>query len=218
MKRRVMMNRMVHKVKTHHESFDEGGKIEDEEYEIDEVIPGTESAFFDDIPSSESSSVSSSSEDVDRLHADIEETEEVLEDGTVITKTTISKDETYRVHSRTGSIDETHQTTVISEEKITPAPSPRSGSPVAFEHTGEGDMIKSGEHLERIIKKTIKEGHFDAKLHGDTLETTSKMVHHDLSKPAVSRKEGEPGMVAKTISHSAIYSFLFFLFLLSNRI
>ena len=44
-KKQVVMSRMVHLIKMHHESFDEEhGKIE-EEYEIEEVIPGTESAF-----------------------------------------------------------------------------------------------------------------------------------------------------------------------------
>ena len=44
-KRQVVMSRMVHLVKMHHESFDEEhGRLE-EEYEIEEVIPGTESAF-----------------------------------------------------------------------------------------------------------------------------------------------------------------------------
>lgn len=44
-KKQVVMSRMVHLIKMHHESFDdEHGRVE-EDYEIEEVIPGTESAF-----------------------------------------------------------------------------------------------------------------------------------------------------------------------------
>lgn len=44
-KKHVVMNRMVHLVKMHHESIDESGNRQEEDFEIEEVIPGTESTF-----------------------------------------------------------------------------------------------------------------------------------------------------------------------------
>merc|ERR1711971_602218 len=59
-KRKMIMNRMVHHVKTFHQSFDDEGNKEEEAYEIEEIIPGTETAF---VEGDTSSSSSSSSED-----------------------------------------------------------------------------------------------------------------------------------------------------------
>lgn len=43
--RRIVYNRMIHRLRTHQESFDSDHGLQTEDFEIDEVIPGTESAF-----------------------------------------------------------------------------------------------------------------------------------------------------------------------------
>ena len=50
-KKHVVMNRMVHLIKMHHESFDEEHGKTEEDYEIEEVIPNTESAFVTSLDS-----------------------------------------------------------------------------------------------------------------------------------------------------------------------
>jgi hypothetical protein len=65
-KKKMVMSRMVSNVKTFHQSFDDSGNLQEDEYEIEAIIPGTESAFVQgDSSSSSSSSESSDDEDDD---------------------------------------------------------------------------------------------------------------------------------------------------------
>ena len=100
--RKMRMNRMVHHVKTFHKSIDEGGEKEEEQFEVDEIVPGTETAFYDDGSSSSTSSSDFDEEDEDeyyeedddddagptvrRFDTEITQTQETKEDGTVVTK------------------------------------------------------------------------------------------------------------------------------------
>jgi len=132
-KRQVVKNRMVHRVKTRHESFDveKGSSIE--EYEIDEIIPGTESIFYADSPS-ESESEGDDDDDVQeqKVRTDLGVVQEIKEDGSVITKEIVETrtTKTRTILSRSGSMDKETTDTLVTEEFITPSPSPRSASPV----------------------------------------------------------------------------------------
>ena len=60
-KRKVVSSRVMHKIKTRSLSIDESGNVqEEEEYSVDEIVPGTESAFIEGASSSSSSSTASS--------------------------------------------------------------------------------------------------------------------------------------------------------------
>lgn len=128
-KRKVIKNRMIHKIKTRHQSFDADKGQLNEEYEIDEVIPGTESTWYAD---SDVSSESGSDIEEQQEKVDLGRVEEVTDDGTVITKEIVETrtTTTRTVHSRSGSVDKETTESVVTEEFITPSPSPRSASPV----------------------------------------------------------------------------------------
>ncbi|KAL3877007.1 hypothetical protein ACJMK2_034767 [Sinanodonta woodiana] len=167
-KRQVIYNRMVHHVKTHRKSFDQEGKVEDEDYEMEEIIPGTETAFVQGHDSSSSSSSSFTDEEgeEDFIEAEIGQVEEVLDDGTVVLRSIVESHESHKSRSRSGSV-EIDQTRKIREERISPSPSPRSGSPVEF-----GDAT-SEEFAAHIVRKTIRQAHIQAKetQRDDTIET-----------------------------------------------
>lgn len=168
-KRHVVMNRMVHKIKTRQVSIDAEGHQEEEDYEIDEIIPGTESAFIEGSSSSSSTSSLIDSDIDDIMEADLGEVEEILDDGTVIRKRVIESTETKKVRSRAGSIDETI-TRNITEERI--SPSPRSRSPVHFTEAGSIDV---GENLD-VVRTTLRTAHLEAEQRGEIVESSFSMT------------------------------------------
>lgn len=160
-KRQVIMSSMVHKVKTRTKSFDEGtGRESVDEQEMEEVVPGTQSCF---IARSESSSSSSSFiDDLDEMEATIKEEDETYVDGTKITTSLLTATEKRKSRSRSGSIDESEDTLVIREKRITPAHtpshsppgSPRSRSPVNVE-----------ELASKLAEKTVRSARFESVTH-----------------------------------------------------
>ena len=173
----VIMNRMVHHIKTKHKSFDESGVSEEEEYEIEEAIPGTESAFVAgmDTPSE----VSESDEDEDelegKLQADIGEVEEVLDDGTIVTRRLIASEEVRKVRSRSGSIDETCEQRFVTEEEV--APSPRSRSPVLdMARNNASQAISLMESQHDAVQTKFTTAHLEEKRSKDTIEKSIHVV------------------------------------------
>lgn len=129
-KRKVIKNRMIHRIKTRHQSFDADKGPLNEEYEIDEVIPGTESTWYTDSANVSSESESDVEEQQEKV--DLGRVEEITDDGSVITKEIVETrtTTTRTVHSRSGSVDRETTESVVTEEFITPSPSPRSASPL----------------------------------------------------------------------------------------
>lgn len=134
-KRHVIMNRMVHHIKTHQQSFDEdSGKLEEEDYEIEEVIPGTVSAFI-----AGQDSESDDDELSGQMIADMAEFQEILDDGTVVTNKLLISEEKRTVRSRSGSIDESEESRRVEEVAVTPSPHPGSfvqGEAIPYDTTG----------------------------------------------------------------------------------
>lgn len=97
MKKRMVMNRMVSNVKTFHQSFDDAGNLQEDEYEIEAIIPGTESTFVegdDSTTSSSSSEYSDDDDDGNDEEIDVEDLDLVEEDcqsGTTVTTKQVIK-------------------------------------------------------------------------------------------------------------------------------
>lgn len=97
MKKRMVMNRMVSNVKTFHQSFDDAGNLQEDEYEIEAIIPGTESTFVegdDSTTSSSSSQYSDDDDDGNYEEIDVEDLDLVEEDcqsGTSVTTKQVIK-------------------------------------------------------------------------------------------------------------------------------
>ncbi|XP_078319339.1 uncharacterized protein LOC111122316 isoform X43 [Crassostrea virginica] len=95
-KKRMVMNRMVSNVKTFHQSFDDSGNLQEDEYEIEAIIPGTESAFVEGEDTTSSSSSASSSDDNDENDEeidvdDLDLVEEDCQSGTTVTSRQVIK-------------------------------------------------------------------------------------------------------------------------------
>nr|XP_022319729.1 ankyrin-2-like isoform X24 [Crassostrea virginica] len=95
-KKRMVMNRMVSNVKTFHQSFDDSGNLQEDEYEIEAIIPGTESAFVEGEDTTSSSSSGSSSDDNDENDEeidvdDLDLVEEDCQSGTTVTSRQVIK-------------------------------------------------------------------------------------------------------------------------------
>lgn len=193
--RHIMMSSMVHRIKTRTKSIDEGtGQVIEEEQEVDEVVPGTQSFFVsrDD----DSSSSSSFIDDLDEMQATIEEEDELLDDGTKIQTTFLEATEKRKQRSRSGSFAETEEKISYTERRITPAHtpvstppgSPRSKSPVNIE-----------ELAAKIAEKTIKKAHIETVRHkteSDYEETTDITTESFEPSHAIGEstepQEGEP--------------------------
>lgn len=179
-KKQIVSSRMVHRILTHHMSVDEGGEESLEKYEIDEIIPGTESCFIECEESSSSSSGSYTTDDEEEedpdaeVTADLGEIEEVLADGTVIRKRRIESHETVRVKSDSGDIDEAETSRTITEERV--VPSPRSTSPV---HVHFEDDV----HDKDVVHRTIRAAHLEATQRGDEIETLYDLTQDELVAP-----------------------------------
>ena len=178
-KRQVIMSSMVQKIKQRTRSIDQGVVEEDEE-EITEVVPGTQSCF---IARSDSSSTSSSFiDDLDELDALVEEETETLDDGTKIQTTLLQAHETRESRSRSGSIERSEDVVLVKEKRVTPAPSPahtppqspRSGSPVQME-----------ELASHLAQKIVRSAHLEAKIHKTetSIEETSQFTTDEMIPP-----------------------------------
>ncbi|KAL8597428.1 hypothetical protein ACOMHN_050926 [Nucella lapillus] len=137
-KRQVLMNRMVHMVKMHHESFNEEGDMVEENYEIEEVIPGTESAFMAGVDSDYEEEMEM------KRTASMGGVEQVMDDGTVVTHGILASETTSTVRSRSGSFEETRERALITEERVSPSPGRVSPEAVSYGHDASVDSI-SGE-------------------------------------------------------------------------
>lgn len=166
-KRQVVLSSLIQKVRTRSRSFDDSGKeLSSDEYEIEEIMPGTQSCFV----AREMSSSSSSS--VEELEADIKETEEFFVDGTKVQTTLLEAKEVRKSRSRSGSLERSEDTYTIQERRITPSHTPRSGSPV--EEMDEEKLLSTLQS----ISKTTKSGHYESTTHTtkDKVETTSDLT------------------------------------------
>lgn len=90
-KRRVNVMRMVQTVKTRKESFDEVSGHQEEEYEIDEVIPGTECCFLESDSDEDTSEESDNSEEgyVENNNRHIHMQESLAEQGVYDSEVTL---------------------------------------------------------------------------------------------------------------------------------
>ncbi|KAH9512853.1 hypothetical protein Btru_036761 [Bulinus truncatus] len=176
--RKIVLNRMVHRIRTHQESFDSDHGRHVEDYEIDEIIPGTESAFLAD-PDSDSSSEyeEMSGHEVEN----IEEKTKILDDGTVVKSKLLTTESTHKTRSRSGSIDETEIERIVEEESITPSPRPRS--PV------DADPYDiSGKQLVKSITKT---SHIEESTKDDVVERTLEVVEDMIATGALKSPEDD---------------------------
>ena len=171
--RKIVSSSLVQKFRTRTRSFGEGGEeISSDEYEIEEVVPGTQSCFV--ARDSSSSSSSSVVEELELLEAAIQEEQELLDDGTEVQTMLLRATETRKKRSRSGSRERREHTYSVEERRVTPShtPShtPRSGSPV------QGLDDKTLEALQSVSKK-IRHEHFEATTHKteEHIETTSDL-------------------------------------------
>ncbi|KAK7506469.1 hypothetical protein BaRGS_00002581 [Batillaria attramentaria] len=185
-KRHVVMNRMVHLIKTHHESFDEEHGKTEEDFEIEEVVPGTESAFVAGVDSDYEEEMEQ------KKKATMGELEQVMDDGTVVAQKLMTSETTTRTRSRSGSVDETVEQAYVTEERVTPSPSPRSGSPklVSYEHgsavDGEDPYDYSGK---TVLQSTVRTGHYDETSSKGVVESTADVVEDMISKGQLQLEE-----------------------------
>lgn len=188
--RHVVMSRMVHKLKTHHESFDnDHGKVV-EEYEIEEVVPGTESAFVAGLDSDYEEELER------RRQATVGELEEVLDDGTVVTRSLTSSETSSRVRSRSGSVEEMQEHTLVTEERV--SPSPRSGSPqtVAYDHGSSVDDAGGDKYSysgKPVQQATLRTSRFEETSSGGVVESTEEIVEDMLSRGILQAEEDTEG-------------------------
>ncbi|XP_025109082.1 ankyrin-2-like isoform X8 [Pomacea canaliculata] len=203
--RHVVMSRMVHKLKTHHESFDnDHGKVV-EEYEIEEVVPGTESAFVAGLDSDYEEELER------RRQATVGELEEVLDDGTVVTRSLTSSETSSRVRSRSGSVEKMQEHTLVTEERV--SPSPRSGSPqtVAYDHGSSVDDAGGDKYSysgKPVQQATLRTSRFEETSSGGVVESTEEIVEDMLSRgilqaeedTEVPRELDETGLVKRLVT------------------
>lgn len=112
-RRKVSLSCMVHTVKTHHESFDDSlpGSQMMEDYEIEEVVPGTTSAFAAGCDSdyenevSEKGGIVSTKDSKPILIQGTEEIEETLPDGTKVKRRVVINQMVQKLSSHSQSFD-----------------------------------------------------------------------------------------------------------------
>ena len=179
--RKLVMNRMVSHTHTHQESFDEGagGDRKVEDFDFEEVVPGTETAFLEAVGSSDE-------EDEDEelsMHqtTDVRETTEVLDDGSVVKKTLLTTEKSRQTRSRSGSLDRSETSTHVEEETVVPSPRPRS--PV------DGDY---GHEDKTAVKRTVRTAHYEEDHDHGTVEQTLDMVEDMLAKGTLQEEVTRP--------------------------
>nr|XP_022319715.1 ankyrin-2-like isoform X12 [Crassostrea virginica] len=119
-KKRMVMNRMVSNVKTFHQSFDDSGNLQEDEYEIEAIIPGTESAFVEGEDTTSSSSSGSSSDDNDENDEeidvdDLDLVEEDCQSGTTVTSRQVIKQTFTSTTYETESLKEEENSKSVAE-------------------------------------------------------------------------------------------------------
>lgn len=111
-KRHIHHSRLVQHIKTKHKSIDsEGGQFE-EEYDLEEVVPGTECAFFEEPVVLEA----------DKISTDYNVKKEILGDGRLVTQRVVSSEEVRTVRSRSGSLEQETDQLSLTEEEVSPSP------------------------------------------------------------------------------------------------
>ncbi|XP_062581021.1 ankyrin-2-like isoform X7 [Saccostrea cucullata] len=92
-RKRMIMNRMVSNVKTYHQSFDDSGNLEEDEYEVEAIIPGTETAFVEgDDTTTSSSEYSEDDDDDEEIDVqDLDRIDEECQSGTTVTTRQFTK-------------------------------------------------------------------------------------------------------------------------------
>ena len=168
--RKVITSSLVQKFRTRACSFDESGnEISSDEYEIEEVLPGTQSCFIAKSDKSLSSSSSSFVDDLEEVEANLEEEKETYKDGTEVQTTYLQAKETRKSRSRSGSLERTEDTYTIRERRITPSHTPRSGSPVPVDDAELANL--------EAVSKTTRTGHYESTTHKtkEAIESTSDL-------------------------------------------
>ena len=204
-KRQVVLSSLVQKVKTRSKSFDDGGEeVSCDEYEIEEILPGTQSCF---VAGNVSSSSSSSCEE---LEANIEETEETFVDGTKVEMTLLEAKQTRKSRSRSGSLERSEDTYTITERRITPSHTPRSGSPV--QEMDDENLLQTLESVSKIVKS----GHYESTTHitKETVETTSDLKTETYTPQNALKGESSntEGNLCRQLNSSSLVGSAYFLF------
>ncbi|GFR85149.1 hypothetical protein ElyMa_006020200 [Elysia marginata] len=178
--RKVVMNRMVSHTHTHQESFDEGagGSKKVEDFDMDEVVPGTETAFLEGGESSDSEQEGDEELSMHKT-TDVKETTEVLDDGTVVKKTLLTTEKSRKTRSRSGSVDRSETNTRVEEETMIPSPRPRS--PV---DDGEPET-----EVKDAVKTTTRTAHYEEEHDHGTVEKTLEMVEDMLARGTLKTEE-----------------------------
>ncbi|CAG5127953.1 unnamed protein product, partial [Candidula unifasciata] len=176
--RKVIYSRMVHHTRTHEETFDPAQGRQSEDFEISEVVPGTMSAFVEGSDSDESDYYDDEEEqDEEQVEGrdvrDMEESTQVMDDGTVVTNRLMVANLTRKSRSRSGSIEEIQEHSRIEEECVTP----RSRSPV-----GEISYDLTGKQAVSTSKKTA---HVEVTLQQDTEERSWEVVEDEYKRAAL---------------------------------
>lgn len=157
--KKVIYSRMIHRMRTHQESFDSDHGRQTEDFEIDEVIPGTESAFI----AADTSESEGSDDEMGHYVKDTEENREPMDrsftpsprshspveadlyDRQAISTTTSSApvEEVYQVEQSQEVTDDMMASgAIISESEqqqaVTSADRTRSGDPSSWDQDDEG--------------------------------------------------------------------------------
>ena len=106
--RQVAMNRVVHSIKTRHESFDESSGRVVEDYEVEEVVPNTSSAFDAGVDSDYEEEMRQKDAKKTRslsVDVDMEEIEEVQPDGTKVKRKITMNRVVHTSRARSESFD-----------------------------------------------------------------------------------------------------------------
>lgn len=176
--RKVIYSRMVHKTRTHQETFDTSQGRQFEDFEVSEIVPGTMSAFVEGSDSDDSDYYYDDDEEKEEQVEghdvrDIDESTQVMDDGTIVTNRLLVASLTRKSRSRSGSIEETEEHARIEEECVTP----RSRSPVgdiSYDTTGK-----------QAVSTTTRSAHVEVKLQQDMLERSWEVIEDEYNRPAL---------------------------------
>lgn len=150
-KRNIVSNRMVHLIKTRRESFEKGVNLV-ENYEVEEVLPGTESAFDEGLDSDYEKEMDN------KIVCDREE-EEILPDGTIHHKT---------YHVRPSSGDKQHTSGSEILESFENPPHLVQDLEDIEETLPDGSKVTRRVSMNRMVHSF--------KVHRESLEDGSKLV------------------------------------------
>ncbi|XP_076454790.1 uncharacterized protein LOC143289416 isoform X40 [Babylonia areolata] len=179
-KRQVVMNRMVHMIKMRHESFDEEGHKVEENYEIEEVIPGTESAFVAGVDSDYEE------EQEKKRTASLGEAEAVMHADTMIKPGVPASETTTTVRSPS---EEATDRAVVTEERVSSTSLDRvSSQPVSYVQEGRvGDTSGELEDIEEeasrpTVQPTVVSGDLEESESHGVVETSAGVLEDMINK------------------------------------